>query len=276
MKTVTVLRPPSRLGFDLPSQAARLLQYTDLLYTLTLHRIRVRYKQSVLGLLWAVLQPLLLMAVFTIIFGFTTRMPSEGLPYAVFVYAAVLPWTFLSTAVGNGTSSLVSHAQMVTKVSFPRELLPLSYVGAALADFLIASTLLAALMAYYGVVPTAHIAFALPIILVLVTFATAVSLVLASIQVHVRDVGVALPLLLQVWMFATPVVYPLRTVPERFRPAYDLNPAVGLIENFRRVTLLGEPPDFRLLFMSMAATAVLLPAAYAAFKYMEATLADRV
>jgi len=276
MRTTTVLRPPSGLGFRLLGQAARLPRYSDLLYTLTLHRIRVRYKQSVLGLLWAVLQPLLLMLVFTVIFGFTTRMPSDGLPYAVFVYAAVLPWTFLSTAVNNGTSSLVSHAQMITKVSFPRELLPLSYVGAALADFLIASTLLAALMVYYDVTPTAHIAFALPIVAVLVVFATAVSLVLASIQAHVRDVGVALPLLLQVWMFATPVVYPLRSVPERFRPIYDLNPAVGLIENFRRVTLLGEPPDVRLLGVSVVATALLLPVAYAGFKYMEATLADRV
>jgi lipopolysaccharide transport system permease protein len=276
MKSTTILRPPSRLGVGLFGQLARLPQFTDLLYTLTLHRVRVRYKQSVLGLVWAILQPLLLMVVFTIIFGFTTKMPSDGLPYAVFVYAAVLPWTFLSTAIGNGTGSLVSHAQMITKVAFPRELLPISYVGAALADFLIASTLLAALMVYYRVPLTPYAAMVVPIVLLLATFATAASLILAAIQVHYRDVGVALPLLLQVWMFATPVVYPLGTVPVRLRPFYDLNPAVGLIENFRRVVLVGEPPDFRLLGISLAATAVLLPVAYAGFKYVEATLADRV
>jgi lipopolysaccharide transport system permease protein len=276
MRATTVLRPPARAGLALFGQLGRLPHYGDLLYTLTLHRIRVRYKQSVLGLLWAVLQPLLLMLVFTIIFGFTTRMPSEGLPYAVFVYAAVLPWTFLSTAVSNGTGSLVGHAQMITKVAFPRELLPLSYVGAALADFLIASTLLGGLMIYYRVPLTGYAMFAIPLAVVLAAFATAVSLMLAAVQVHVRDIGVALPLLLQVWMFATPVIYPLRAVPMRFRALYDLNPAVGLIENFRRVTLLGEPPDLRLLAISIVATALLVPAAYAGFKYVEATVADRV
>jgi lipopolysaccharide transport system permease protein len=276
MRSVTILRPPSPLGFGLLRQLGRLPQAADLLYTLTLHRIRVRYKQSVLGLVWAVLQPLLLMLVFTVIFGFTTRMPSEGLPYAVFVYGAVLPWTFLSTAVGNGTGSLVSHAQMVTKVAFPREILPLSYVAAALADFLIASTILAGLMAYYHVPLTAQALWVLPIVVVLAGFATAVGLILAALQVHFRDVGVALPLFLQIWMFATPVVYPLSAVPARFRWFYDLNPAVGLVEGFRRVTLTGQPPDARLLAISIVATAVLLPVAYAGFKFVEATVADRV
>jgi lipopolysaccharide transport system permease protein len=276
MPELTILRPPSALAFDLGAHLRRLPRYADLLYTLTLHRIHVRYKQSVLGLVWAILQPLALMLIFTALFSLTTRMPSEGLPYAVFVYGAVLPWTFLSTAIANGTGSLVSHAPLVSKVAFPKEVLPLSYVAAALADLVIASTLLVALMLYYHVAPTLNVLYAVPIVAILATFATAISLVLAAVQVHFRDVGLAMPLLLQVWMFGSPVIYPLSVVPARFRWWYDLNPAVGLIENFRRVTLQGQPPDFRLLGISAVATFVLLPVAYTAFKYIEATVADRV
>lgn len=274
---VVVIRPPGSLTTGLLQHLRHLPDYWDLLVTLTVHRVKVRYKQSVLGLLWAVLQPLLLMLIFTVLFALTApKMPSEGLPYSVFVYAAVLPWTFFSTAVSNGTNSLVSHTQLVTKVWFPREILPLSYVTAALFDFLVASTLLIGLMAYHGVQPTLYILLAVPIVGLIAILASAIALALAALQVRFRDVGLAMPLLLQVWMFLSPVVYPASQVPRRFRALYELNPMAGLIEGFRRVTVQGQAPDWHLLLVSALVSAALLPACYIYFKFVDATVADRM
>lgn len=277
-RPVVVIRPPARVTPRLLLQQVRALPgYWDLLRTLTAHRIKVRYKQSALGLVWAILQPLLLMLIFTVLFALIARgMPSEGLPYPVFVYSAILLWTFFSTAVSNGTNSLVGHAQLVTKVWFPREILPLSYITAALFDFLVASTLLVGLMLYHGVAPTPQIALAVPIVLVAAVLASAVALLLSAVQVRFRDVGLAMPLLLQVWMFLSPVIYPYSQVPVRFRWIYELNPMAGLVEGFRRVTVLGQPPDWRLLGISMLISAALLPACYTYFKYVDATMADRM
>lgn len=272
-----VIRPPGSLTSGLWQQLLHLPSYADLLLTLTVHRVKVRYKQSVLGLLWAVLQPLLLMLIFTVLFALTApRMPSEGLPYSVFVYAAVLPWTFFSTAVSNGTNSLVSHTQLVTKIWFPREILPLSYVTAALFDFGVASSLLVALMVYHGVALGWPIVMAPAIVASIAVLASAVALATAALQVQFRDVGLAMPLLLQVWMFLSPVVYPYSQVPARFRPLYELNPMAGLIEGFRRVTVQGQPPDWHLFLVSALVSAVLLPACYVYFKYVDATVADRM
>ncbi len=276
-RPLTIIRPPSALGVGLVGHLRRLPQYADLLYVLTVHRVKVRYKQSMLGMFWAVLQPLLLMLIFTVLFALTeSRMQTGGLPYSVFVYSAVLPWTFFSTAVLNGTTSLVSHGHLVTKVSFPREILPLSYVTAALFDLLVASTLLVGLMLYHGVAPTGHAVMAVPIVALITVFAVGVSLALSAVQVGFRDVGLAMPLLLQVWMFLTPVVYPYSEVPARFRWLYQLNPMAGPIESFRRVTVQGQAPDWHLLAVSAVLSLALLPAAFACFKYMDATIADRV
>lgn len=276
-RPVTIIRPPGSITSGLLQQIAHLPGYWDLLVTLTVHRVKVRYKQSALGLLWAILQPLLLMLIFTVLFALTApRMPSEGLPYSVFVYAAVLPWTFFSTAVSNGTNSLISHTQLVTKIWFPREILPLSYITAALFDFLVASTLLVALMLYHGVEPTAYIWLAIPIVALIAVLASAIALAMAALQVRFRDVGLAMPLLLQVWMFLSPVVYPYSQVPARFRPLYQLNPMAGLIEGFRRVTIQGQPPDGHLILISLLVSAALLPACYVYFKFVDATIADRM
>src|SRR6267378_7347700 len=234
-RRVSVLGPPSLSGLNLIKDLAKLRQYSDLLLTLSLHRIKVRYKQSVLGVFWAILQPLSMMLIFTFIFSYIARIKSEGAPYAIFAYTALLPWNYFSTAVSNATNSLVSHSQFVTKVYFPREILPITYVVAALFDFVVASTLLAGLMIYYHVRPTVNALYAIPIILVLSCFALAMSFLFSATQVRVRDIGVAVPLLLQLWMFATPVIYPLASVPQRWRPLYELNPMVGVIENFRQV-----------------------------------------
>jgi len=273
-RPIRIIRPVSFSPLDLLRELRDLWHYRDLFYTLTIHRIKVRYKQSVLGLAWAILQPLSLMLIYTVIFSVIARVSSEGVPYAVFAYAALLPWTFFSSSLTNATQGLVSHSQLVTKVYFAREILPLTYVSAALFDFAIASSFLIALFVYYGVRLTIYALWAIPIILLLATLATAFCLFFSALQVRFRDVGVAMPLLLQIWMFATPVVYPLSAVPQRFRGAYVLNPTVGVIENFRRVVLQGVEPDLHSLGISALAAAILVPLAYLYFKRVEATMAD--
>lgn len=273
-RPIRIIRPVSFSPLDMFRGLRELWQYRDLFHTLTVHRIKVRYKQSVLGLAWAILQPLSLMLIYTVIFSVIARVPSEGVPYAVFAYAALLPWTFFSSSLTNGTMGLVSHSQLVTKVYFAREILPLTYVSAALFDFAVASTFLIALFFYYGVGLTIYALYAIPIMILLGALAAAFSLFLSALQVRFRDIGVAMPLLLQLWMFSTPVVYPLSAVPQRFRGLYALNPLVGVIENFRRVVLQGVELDSQSLAISAIAAAILLPLAYLYFKRIEATMAD--
>src|SRR6185295_3312602 len=274
-RQVSFIRPPSLGLKNLRTDLTKLWQYRDLLYTLSAHRVKVRYKQSVLGILWALLQPLSMMLIFTFIFSIIARMSPEGAPsYAIFVYAALLPWNYFSSGVGNATNSLVSHSQFVTKVYFPREILPVTYVIAALFDFLVAATLLVGLMIYYQVRPTANALYAVPIIVILTMFSLAMSFFFSATQVRIRDVGVAVPLLLQLWMFATPIIYPLSAVPRRLLPIYELNPMVGVIENFRAVILRVGPPDLQSLLVSAIVSIVLLFASYIYFKHIEATMAD--
>ena len=273
-RPIRIIRPVSFSPFDILRGMRELWQYRDLFYTLTVHRIKVRYKQSVLGLAWAILQPLSLMLIYTVIFSMIAKVPSEGVPYAVFAYAALLPWTFFSSSLTNATQGLVSHSQLVTKVYFAREILPMTYVSAAIFDFAVATTFLIALFFYYGVGLTVYALYAIPIFILLTALATAFSLFLSAMQVRFRDIGVAMPLLLQLWMFATPVVYPLSAVPQRFRGLYALNPLVGVIENFRRVVLQGVEPDFHSLTISAIVAAILLPLTYLYFKRVEATMAD--
>ena len=268
------IRPPSLSGINLLASLTKLAHYKDLLWTLCVHRVKVRYKQSVLGVFWAILQPLSVMLIFTFVFSMIARMPSEGAPYAIFAYTALLPWNYFSSGVANATVSLASHAQFVTKVYFPREILPITYVAAALFDFLVASTLLAGLMIYYRVPLTINVLYVVPIIAVLSCFALAMSFLFSATQVRFRDIGVAVPLLLQVWLFATPVIYPLSAVPERLRPFYMLNPMVGIIESFRRVILNGTAPETSSLLLSAAIAVILLVVSYLYFKWVEATMAD--
>jgi lipopolysaccharide transport system permease protein len=270
----TVIRAEYSSWPAILASLSKLLQYRDLIYTLSVHRIKVRYKQSLLGVSWAILQPVSMMLIFTFIFSFIARVPTGGTPYPVFAFAALLPWSFFSTALTSASNGLVSHANLITKVYFPREILPLTYVIAALFDFLIASLALGGLMVYYGVTPTANAIYAIPIILVLAVFATAMAIFFSAVQVRFRDIGFAVPLLLQLWMFATPVVYPLSAVPDRLRVFYVLNPMVGVIENFRNVVLRGTALDYRALGISTSISLVLLVASYAYFKRVEATMAD--
>jgi lipopolysaccharide transport system permease protein len=272
-EAIRVLAPPDWKSIATQAHLRRLGQYWDLLAVLSRHRINVRYKQSRLGGLWALLQPLAMMLVFTAVFARLVRVPSEGVPYALFAYAGILPWTFFSGAVSNGTGSLVSHAQLVTKVYFPREILPLSYVIAAAVDLIIGSVVLVGLLIFYRVPLTAELLLVVPIVALLATFAMACGLVLSAIQVRLRDVGVALPIALQLLMFASPVLYPLGVVPAAWRTLYLLNPLAGLIDGFRR-SVLGIPLDMPALGIAAAITLVALPSAYMAFKYADVTVAD--
>ena len=271
-----VIRPARFAWKGVIGHLRALADYSDLLYTLSAHRISVRYRQTALGVIWAVLQPLLMMLIFTGVFSVLVRMPSDGLPYALFAFAALLPWNFFASALTNGTTSLVNHTQLITRVYFPREILPLTYVVAAVFDFAIGCAVLLLLMVWYGIPVSVHTWQLLPIMLVLAAWALALALVSSAIQVRWRDVGMAVPLLVQLWMFASPVIYPLSAVPEEWRRWYLLNPMAGIITSFREILLLGGLTDLAPLRYSVAVTAILVPSAYLVFKRMEATMADVV
>jgi lipopolysaccharide transport system permease protein len=272
---VRVLAPPRwRHGLAV-EWLGRLREYGDLLVVLTRHRINVRYKQSVLGGAWAVLQPFAMMLVFTVVFSRLVRVPSDGVPYALFAYAGLLPWTFFATAVSNATGSLVGHGTLITKVSFPREILPLSYVITAIVDLLIGAAGLLAVALWFEVAIGWRLLAALPIVVVFSGFALACALLLSIVQVHFRDVGMALPVGLQLWLFGSPILYPLSVVPESWRSWYVLNPIVGFVDGFRR-TIVGLPLDLAAIGVAALMTAIFLPAAYLVFKYLEATVADVV
>jgi lipopolysaccharide transport system permease protein len=274
--SVTVIRPAASAWLHVGEHLARLRDYGDLLHTLTVHRIAVRYKQTSLGLAWALLQPLMMMVIFTAVFSLLARMPSDGVPYALFAFTALLPWSLFNTAVTGGTNSLVAHTSLITKVYFPREILPITYAAAALFDFAIGFVVLLGLMYWFAVPLTAHALMVLPIVALLVLWILAVSLVLAAIQVRFRDIGVALPVLMQILMFASPVIYPLSVVPESWRPWYLLNPLAGIVSSFRDVLLRQTMPDAYPLGAACLVTAVVLPAAYMFFKHAEATMADLI
>jgi lipopolysaccharide transport system permease protein len=272
----TIIRPPAFGAATLLRRLRVLARHRDLLYTLTLHRIRVRYKQSLLGPAWAVLQPLATMAVLTVVFAYIARVPVGGESYVLIALAGLVPWTCFSNALTTATQSLVSNAQLVTRVYFPREILPITYVIAALVDCAVAALVLEGLLIWYGRPFAANPTLTLAAVLVLVCLTTALALLLSATQVYVRDIGVAMPILLQLLLFASPVAYPLAIVPERFRDVYSLNPLVGIIENFRRGVLGTAPPEPFSLLVSATWAVVLLPFAYAWFKHLEATAADVV
>ena len=248
--------------------------YRDLLRFLVWREVKVRYAQSAVGIGWAVIQPLFSMLLFTLVFGHLAQVKSDGAPYALFSLAALVPWTYFANAVTDGVGALVSDANTLRKVYFPRVLMPLSAVLAKLVDFGIAMGVLAALLAYYQQPPTAGI-LALPLlILLMMTAALAISLWLTAMAVQYRDVKHALPFLVQLGMYATPVVYPTSLVPEPYRLAFALNPMVGVVEGFRSALLGTQPMPWNLIGMGAASTAVVLLTGLAFFHSKERTFAD--
>ncbi|HEV3510906.1 MAG TPA: ABC transporter permease [Candidatus Sulfotelmatobacter sp.] len=253
-----------------------LTQYSDLLYVLSVFRLSVRYKQSILGWAWAALQPLALMGIYTFVFAHVTRVNTGGTPYSLFVFSGLLPWLFFSSSITNSVHGMIAYPSLLTKMYFPREIIPLSYLTAAVTDFLIASVILAGLLAYYHVAVTWNLLYVVPILFILGAFAAAIALFFSAVHVRFRDIGLALPFVLQIWMFAIPVVYSLQAVPARFRNLYLLDPIAIAIESFRGAVLYGHAPDRHMLAMAAGEMIVALTLAYAYFKSSEATMADVV
>jgi lipopolysaccharide transport system permease protein len=254
---------------------AELWAYRDLVYILTWRDIKVRYKQTALGAAWAVLQPFLTMVVFSIFFGHLAGVPSGGVPYPVFAYAALVPWTFFANAVTQASNSLVEEEALLTKVYFPRIIVPLAAVLAGLVDVSIAFIVLVGLMLAFGTAPTAGV-LALPLLVLFAAVtALAVGLLLSALNVRYRDVRYTLPFLVQLWLFASPVAYPSSLVPEPWRPLYGINPMVGVVDGFRWALLGGEPPGWSFL-TSVAAVIALLAAGLTYFRHTERSFADAI
>jgi lipopolysaccharide transport system permease protein len=268
---VVLIEPrKSWFSFDLMS----LYRFRELLFFLTWRDVKVRYKQAVIGVAWAVLQPLLTMIVFTVIFGQFAKMPSDGLPYPIFTFAALLPWNYFSQAISRSATSLVSNANLISKVYFPRLIVPISAVLGPLVDFAISFAILLGMMAWYGIAPTWGV-LALPLFMLLsVATALGVCLFLSALNVKYRDVGHAIPFLVQFWMYASPVVYSVGLVPEKWRLLYGLNPMVGVIEGFRWALLGKGQPDFGTMALSTIMVIALLFGGIVYFRRMEQTFAD--
>jgi lipopolysaccharide transport system permease protein len=251
-----------------------LLAYRELLWTLALREIQVRYRQAILGAAWAIIQPAALMVVFTIFFGRVLRVPSDGLPYPLFAYCALVPWSFFATSLSAGVPSLTNHAHLVTKIYFPREVLPLSSIVAAGVDFGVAACVFVGLLVFYCVPVTPAVLYAPLLVLLQAVFTAAVVLFLSALNVTYRDVRHAVPLMVQVWMFATPIIYPLSIVPERMRPLYLLNPMAGIVDGYRRVVLHGTAPDLQAVVLAAGVSVVLGVLGYRYFIWSASRFAD--
>src|SRR5574341_1245448 len=250
-------------------------EYRDLLYFLVWRDLKVRYKQTLLGIVWVVLQPLLTMSIFTIFFGYLAKLPSDGIPYPVFVFCALLPWHLFAHALVESGNSLIANQQLIKKVYFPRLVIPISSVITGLVDFGIAFIVLLGMMLFYGIAPTAAV-LTLPLfILLAMGTALSVSLWLSALNVQYRDVRHAVPFLMQFWLFATPIAYTSSLVPERFSVLYGLNPMVGVVEGFRWA-LLGKGIVGPMVFVSTLVVILLLFGGLIYFRRMERTFADLV
>lgn len=254
-------------------QFRELWNYRELLRFLVVRDIKVRYKQTVLGGLWAILQPFMNMIVFTIFFGHLTNIPSEHLPYPIFVYAALLPWQFFSVGIGSSGNSIVANSNLISKVYFPRMIIPAASLGAGFLDFLIAFVILILLMVYYGIYPGPGI-FIFPVLMALVAVATlGVGMILAALNVAYRDFRYVIPFMVQFWLFATPVIYPVSIVPVQWRWLINLNPMAGLITGIR-ASLLNLALSWPDMAISGTVSVGLFVIGIFYFKKMERRFAD--
>jgi lipopolysaccharide transport system permease protein len=249
-------------------------QYRELLGILAWRDVSVRYKQSVAGVGWAILQPLLTTVIFTIIFGKFAKLPSEGIPYPIYTYCALLPWNYFARSLGSSSDSIVDSSHLITKVYFPRLILPISKVFAGLIDFFIALLILAGMMAWYKISPTRGVVL-LPLFIVMATVtALGIGLWLTALNVKYRDVRILVPFITQVWMYASPVAYSITIVPENLKWLYAMNPMVGVIEGFRWALLGKAAPDIQTMLIPMAIVLAVLVGGFYYFKRMEKMFAD--
>jgi lipopolysaccharide transport system permease protein len=260
------------------SKVRTFLAYRELLWVLTLREIQIRYKQSVLGIVWAVLQPLAMMLAFTLIFSSLLKVSTGGIPYPIFSYSALLLWTLFSNSLTRAIPSLEANSALIRKIYLPREFFPMSSVLGALFDFLISAVIFVGLMIYYHnfVHLTPNVLYVIPILLIQMVFTFGLCFFASAVNVYYRDIKHALPFLIQIWMFATPIIYPVSLVPERFQLYYFLNPMAGIIVNFRLVVLDGAAPSFTYLGISAAGSVLLFIVGYWYFKRVEMDFADVV
>lgn len=268
-----IIRPGSGL-FHLELKA--IWYYRELLYFLIWRDVKVRYKQTAIGAGWAIFQPLMTMIIFTVVFGDFAKIPSDGLPYPIFAYTALLPWNYFAQAISRSGVSLVGSANLISKVYFPRLIIPLSAAVAPVVDFAIAFVILLAMMAWFGIAPTWGVLALLLFLLLALATALAVGLWLSALDVRYRDVGYTIPFVVQIWMYASPVAYPVSLVPERWRLLYSLNPMAGVIEGFRWALLGTGNPDFGVMAASAVVIMALLLGGIVYFRQMERTFADVV
>ena len=272
-RALTVIAPRRGwVGVDF----AELWAYRELLYFLVWRDVKVRYKQTILGASWAVLQPLLTMVVFTLFFGRLAKMPSDGLPYPLFSYAALVPWTFFATGLTAAAGSLVSGANLIRKIYFPRLLVPVAAVAAGGVDFAIAFAVLIGMVLVYGFVPGIAVLWLPLLALLALVTALGVGTWAAALNLQFRDVRYVVPFGVQLWLFATPIAYPSSLLSEPWRTLYAVNPMVGVVEGFRWALLDTEPAPGSILWISAAAALLLLLASALYFRRLEKTFADVV
>jgi lipopolysaccharide transport system permease protein len=254
-----------------------LWQYRELLYFLTWRDIKVRYKQTVLGVLWALIQPFMTMVVFSLFFGRLAQVPSDGLPYPIFNYAALIPWTLFSQGLATSANSLVNSSNLLKKIYFPRLVIPISGILSGLVDFALSFTILFGLMLFYGIAPTANVIWLPPLILLALITSLAVGLWLSALNVQFRDIRYTIPFITQLWLFVTPIVYPSSLIENpTLRLLYSLNPMTGVVEGFRWALLGTETAPNAMILVSATAALILLISGLFYFRRMERTFADVV
>lgn len=272
-EAVTIIQPSRGL---MSLNLGELWEYRELLYFLTWRDIKVRYKQTVLGASWAILQPFLTMVVFSLFFGRLAKIPSDDIPYPVFSYAALVPWQFFANGLSQSSTSLVASANLIRKVYFPRLVIPISAVLSGVVDFAIAFLVLAGMMLFFGIAPTGAVVW-LPVLLILALVTSlGVGLWLTAMNVQFRDVRYAIPFLIRAWMFATPIAYPSSLLDEPWRTLYGINPMTGVIEGFRWALLGTETAPGPIIFVSASVATALLIGGVFYFRRMEETFADVV
>jgi len=258
------------------SNFTSLVRSHDLLFTWTMREFKIRYSQSVLGVGWAILQPLALMVIFSVIFSVFMRVPTDGIPYPVFAYVALLPWTFFSNSLSFSIPSLVNQMGLVSKIYFPREILPLSTILVAFIDFLIASSIFVALMLFYHISIGPAILLVPFVLLIQIVFTFGISLFGAAINVFYRDIRFVIPLALQIMMYMSPIIYPTSIIPQKFLPFYFLNPMAIIIDSYRQIILYNQLPNWPYLLVATVISILILLLAYRYFKKAEREFADLI
>jgi lipopolysaccharide transport system permease protein len=251
-----------------------IIRHWDLIRSFARRDIKARYKQTALGVAWSVLQPLSMMVVFTLVFSVFARVPSDGIPYPVFAYSALVFWTFFSNTIGSGTSTMVSNATLIRKIYFPRETLLIAGLLAGLLDLGVASLLFLGMLAYYKIALTLAALWVVPLLLLQITLTFGVISLTSATHVNYRDMGHGLPLVMQLWMFATPVAYPISVIPAWLRPYYLLNPMAAIIDGYRSAIIVGTAPDLPALGASVIVTVVVTGLGLTVFKRAARTFAD--